>query len=63
MSLHIYVDADACPVKDEIYRVALRRSVAVTIVSNSPIRIPAHPLLSRIVVGDRFDEADRKSVV
>ncbi|MFA6125040.1 YaiI/YqxD family protein [Sphingomonas sp.] len=58
MSLHIYVDADACPVKDEIYKVALRRTVAVTIVSNSPIRIPAHPLLSRIVVGTRFDEAD-----
>ena len=58
MPLHIYVDADACPVKDEIYKVALRREVAVTIVSNSPIRIPIHPLLSRIVVGAGFDEAD-----
>ncbi|WP_404369266.1 YaiI/YqxD family protein [Sphingomonas sp. MMS24-J45] len=58
MSLHIYVDAYACPVKDEIYKVALRREVAVTIVSNSPIRIPIHPLLSRIVVGAGFDEAD-----
>ena len=56
--LHIYVDADACPVKDEIYKVALRRSVAVTVVSNSPIRIPIHPLLARIVVGAGFDEAD-----
>lgn len=54
----ILVDADACPVKDEIYKVALRRRVAVTIVSNSPIRIPSHPLLSRIVVGAGFDAAD-----
>lgn len=58
MPLHIYVDADACPVKDEIYKVALRREIAVTIVSNSPIRIPIHPLLARIVVGAGFDEAD-----
>lgn len=58
MPLHIYVDADACPVKEEIYKVALRRSVAVTIVSNSPIRVPPHPLLGRVVVGARFDEAD-----
>ncbi len=58
MLLHIYVDADACPVKDEVYKVALRRAVAVTIVSNSPIRIPVHPLLGRIVVGAGFDAAD-----
>ena len=58
MPLHIYVDADACPVKDEIYKVALRRDIAVTIVSNSPIRIPIHPLLSRVLVGAGFDEAD-----
>ena len=56
--LTIYVDADACPVKDEVYKVALRHAVPVTIVSNSPIRIPAHPLLSRMVVGDGFDAAD-----
>jgi uncharacterized protein YaiI (UPF0178 family) len=54
----ILVDADACPVKDEVYKVALRHAVPVTIVSNSPIRIPAHPLLSRTVVGDAFDAAD-----
>jgi len=56
--IHIYVDADACPVKDEIYKVAMRRGVAVTIVSNSPIRVPVHPLLARVVVGAGFDEAD-----
>ena len=54
----ILVDADACPVKDEIYRVAWRIEVPVTIVSNSPIRVPAHPLIDRVVVSDGFDAAD-----
>ena len=54
----ILVDADACPVKDEIYKVAWRLDVLVTIVSNSPIRIPAHPLIDRVVVSDGFDAAD-----
>nr|WP_276039795.1 YaiI/YqxD family protein [Sphingomonas sp. GM_Shp_1] len=52
------VDADACPVKEEIYRVAYRLSVPVTVVSNAHLRIPQHPLISRIVVGDGFDAAD-----
>jgi uncharacterized protein YaiI (UPF0178 family) len=56
--MRILVDADACPVKEEIYKVALRHAVAVTIVSNSPIRIPAHDLLDRVVVSDGFDAAD-----
>ena len=56
--LRILVDADACPVKDEIYKVAYRHGVPVTIVSNSPIRVPAHPLIGRVVVGDAFDAAD-----
>ncbi len=54
----ILVDADACPVKEEIYKVAFRHAVPVTIVSNSPIRVPAHPLIERIVVSDGFDAAD-----
>lgn len=54
----ILVDADACPVKDEIYRVAWRRSVAVKVVSNSRLRVPDHPLVERIVVSDGFDAAD-----
>ncbi|MDX3909106.1 MAG: YaiI/YqxD family protein [Sphingobium sp.] len=54
----ILVDADACPVKDEIYRVAFRHEVPVTIVSNSPIRVPAHALIDRVVVSDGFDAAD-----
>ena len=54
----ILVDADACPVKEEIYRVALRHAVPVTIVANSRIRIPDHPLIRRAVVSDAFDAAD-----
>ena len=57
-AIQILVDADACPVKDEIYRVAGRHQVAVVIVSNSPFRVPAHPLVSRVVVSDAFDAAD-----
>ena len=57
-ALRILVDADACPVKDEIYRVALRHDVAVVIVSNQRIRIPGHPLVTREVVSGAFDAAD-----
>ena len=57
-SLRILVDADACPVKDEIYRVAWRTEVPVTIVSNSHFRVPDHPLVERVVVSDGFDAAD-----
>ena len=52
------MDADACPVKDEIYKVAWRYDVLVTIVSNSHLRVPDHPLINRIVVSDGFDAAD-----
>jgi len=54
----ILVDADACPVKDEVYRVAFRHGVAVTVVSNMRMRVPEHPLVSKVVVSDRFDAAD-----
>jgi uncharacterized protein YaiI (UPF0178 family) len=56
--IRILVDADACPVKDEIYRVAFRRSVPVSVVSNARIRIPDHPLVERVVVSEAFDAAD-----
>ena len=56
--LRILVDADACPVKDEVYKVAWRREVPVTVVSNQRIRIPEHPLIERAVVSDAFDAAD-----
>ncbi len=57
-AVRILVDADACPVKDEIYKVAWRREVAVKVVSNSWLRVPAHPLIERVVVSDKFDAAD-----
>lgn len=58
MSVQILVDADACPVKDEIYRVAWRHEVPVTLVSNAAFRIPDHPLITRVIVSDGFDAAD-----
>ena len=57
-ALQILVDADACPVKDEVYKVAFRRGVAVKLVSNARLRVPDHPLIERIVVSDGFDAAD-----
>ena len=56
--LQILVDADACPVKDEVYKVAWRREVPVRVVSNSYLRVPAHSLIERVVVSDAFDAAD-----
>ena len=56
--VQILVDADACPVKDEVYKVAWRREVPVKLVSNSWLRVPAHPLIERVVVSDKFDAAD-----
>ena len=56
--VRIMVDADACPVKDEIYKVAWRRDVPVVVVSNSHFRVPTHPLIERVVVSDKFDAAD-----
>ena len=54
----ILVDADACPVKDEVYKVAFRRGVPVKVVSNARIRVPDHPLVERVLVSDKFDAAD-----
>lgn len=56
--VQILIDADACPVKAEIYRVAERRSVAVTVVANSPIAVPRDPWITRVVVGSGPDAAD-----
>lgn len=54
----ILIDADACPVKDEIYRVADRYRAEVRVVSNAPFRIPDSPRVKRVVVSDSFDAAD-----
>jgi uncharacterized protein len=57
-AIRILVDADACPVKDEIYKVAWRREVLVKVVSNARIRVPEHELIERVLVSDAFDAAD-----
>lgn len=54
----IYVDADACPVKEEIYRVAGRHQLMTYVVSNNWMRLPQSPLIEQIVVDDGFDAAD-----
>src|SRR5437868_15068528 len=54
----IYVDADACPVKDEIYRVAIRHGLPVSVVAGSFIRVPQDPLIERIAAGPGMDAAD-----
>jgi uncharacterized protein YaiI (UPF0178 family) len=54
----IFVDADACPVKQEIYRVAKRYALRVTLVSNSWMRIPHEDWLRLVVVDGQFDAAD-----
>jgi hypothetical protein len=54
----IYVDADACPVKDEIYRVAVRLAVPVSVVAGQFIRVPQDPLIERVAAGSGMDAAD-----
>ncbi len=56
--LHIFVDADACPVKQEVYRVAGRYHLDVTLVANSWMRVPNERWIALEVVGGGFDEAD-----
>ena len=56
--LHIYIDADACPVKQEVYRVAVRYRLDVTLVANSWMRVPKESWLTLKVVSDGFDAAD-----
>ena len=58
MPLHIYVDADACPVKSEVHKVAERYGLRVTFVAASWMRIPSHPNLALEVVDQGFDAAD-----
>jgi uncharacterized protein len=59
----LYIDADACPVKQEIYRVAERHALKGTtlkvfVVTNSPIAVPREEMIQRVVVGSGMDEAD-----
>jgi uncharacterized protein YaiI (UPF0178 family) len=56
--LHIFVDADACPVKPEVYRVAKRYGLGVTLVANRWMRVPNEPLVALEVVSGAQDAAD-----
>jgi uncharacterized protein YaiI (UPF0178 family) len=57
-AITIYVDADACPVKQEVYRVAARHGLKVYVVSNSGVAVPRDPLIERVVVPQGPDAAD-----
>lgn len=62
-TITIYIDADACPVKQEVYRVADRHlfrglAIKVVVVTNSAIAVPKHPNIERVVVGGGMDAAD-----
>ena len=56
--IQIYIDADACPVKDETYRVAGRYGIKVWVVANSFMMVPDTPLIERVTVAGSFDAAD-----
>ena len=56
--MQIFIDADACPVKDEVYRVAARYGLTTTVVSNSFIAIPPSKLIARMIVEAGPDVAD-----
>ena len=58
MMLRILVDADAVPVKQEVFRVALRYEIKVVMVANSPINIQQEDWLETVVVSGGFDAAD-----
>jgi hypothetical protein len=54
----IYVDADGCPVKDEVYRVAGRYGLRVWVVANGWLRVPDSPLIDRVTVSEGLDRVD-----
>ncbi len=56
--LEVYVDADSCPVKDEIFRVGYRYALTVHVVANQSLVVPERDSFRLVLVGDRFDEAD-----
>lgn len=56
--IHIYIDADACPVKEEVYKVASRYKIKVFVVANDYLNIPLDPLVEMNVVPGTFDAAD-----
>ncbi len=62
--MRIWVDADACPrtIKEILFRAANRVKIVVTLLANSPLKIPPSPFIDFIMVPDGFDEADNQIV-
>ena len=58
----IFIDGDACPVKDEVFKVAARYGLAVTVVGNAWLRLPNDPMLTMVVVPEGADAADDRIV-
>lgn len=56
--IHIYIDADACPVKDETYKVAARYQIKVFVVANQYQNVPLNSLIEMKTVSGNFDAAD-----
>lgn len=54
----IFIDGDACPVKEEVYKCAYRHNIPVRLIAGSYLRHPNHPLITMIMAGDAFDAAD-----
>jgi uncharacterized protein len=57
-AIRIFVDADACPVKEEVYRIAERHGLRVYVVANSPIQVPRDGMVERVTVATGLDAAD-----
>lgn len=57
-AITVYIDADACPVKDEAYKVAARYGLKVFVVANSYMNVPRDPLIERVIVEGGLDVAD-----
>lgn len=56
--IEIYVDADACPVKDEVYRVAARYGLKTFVIANGGLRVPPSPMIELVIVEQGPDVAD-----
>jgi uncharacterized protein len=56
--IQIYIDADGCPVKEEVYKVATRYKIKVYVVANKYLTVPLDPLVEMIVVSKGFDAVD-----
>lgn len=54
----LYLDADACPVKEEAYKVGFRHRIRILVVANTPLAVPRHPLVERVIVPAGPDAAD-----